>query len=60
MGKLSSLTEGVDWYIDPETGKHILTYKFLLDRGFCCFGQCKHCPYDELGSVKPDHKLIRI
>ena len=45
------LLEGVDYYIDPETGRDVWTRKFLLERGFCCNGGCRHCPYDSEGRV---------
>lgn len=56
------LVEGVDWYRDPATGLEVWTRKFLLDRGFCCNGGCRHCPYDSMGRVVPlesDALLIR-
>jgi hypothetical protein len=43
------LEEGIDWYRDPETGLEVWTRKFLLDRGYCCNGGCRHCPYDDAG-----------
>lgn len=58
MVKLIDLEEGVDWYRDPETGLDVWTRKFLLDRGFCCNGGCRHCPYDEKGRVVPEERIV--
>jgi hypothetical protein len=56
------LEEGVDWYRDPETGLDVWTRKFLLDRGFCCNGGCRHCPYDARGHVaqEENERLVII
>lgn len=43
------LVEGIDWYRDPETGLDVWTRKYLLDRGYCCNGKCRNCPYDADG-----------
>ena len=32
-------------YIDPETGKFVLTSWFLLSQGKCCGKGCRHCPW---------------
>lgn len=32
-------------YIDPETGKFVLTSWFLLSQGQCCGKGCRHCPW---------------
>lgn len=42
---MSKLTEGIDYYIQPD-GRLVFTAKYLLDRGYCCGNGCKHCPYD--------------
>lgn len=55
MVRLMDLEEGVDWYVDPDTGHSVWTAKFLLERGFCCHGGCRHCPYDAEGRVRPEH-----
>jgi len=44
-----SLIEWVDWYRDPETGEDVWTRKYLLERGYCCGGECRHCPYNDSG-----------
>jgi hypothetical protein len=53
MQRLSmNLIEGVDWYRDEETGAFVWTAKYLADRGFCCNGGCRHCPYEENGVLR--------
>ena len=37
-----------DTYIDPTTGLSVLTSHFLKQRGFCCHGDCRHCPYPKV------------
>jgi hypothetical protein len=46
------LVEGVDFYF--ENGLMVLTEKFLLDRGFCCQNNCRHCPYGTPAPCRPD------
>ncbi len=43
------LEEGVDYYL--ENGLMVFTATFLLKRGYCCEGGCRHCPY---GYVKKE------
>jgi len=38
------MKEGEDFYYD-ENHLIVLTESFLLKRGKCCKGGCKHCPY---------------
>jgi len=40
-----------DFYV--EKGKFVWTEKFLLNRGYCCNNNCRHCPYkkDENDSI---------
>ena len=50
------LIEGVDYYIDEESGLMVLTSLFLLKRGYCCGNGCSQCPYDPphtKGNIKP-------
>ena len=54
------LIEGIDYYIDPETGYDVWTRKFLLERGFCCNGGCRHCPYDTEGRVVPAERIFIV
>lgn len=39
-----TFVEGVDFYFDD--GLMVLTRRFLLNRGYCCGNNCRHCPYD--------------
>ena len=32
-------------YVDPVTGLFVMTAANLVDRGFCCDRECRHCPY---------------
>jgi len=41
------LVEGLDFYF--ENGLMVLTRRYLMNRGFCCENQCRHCPYDDNG-----------
>jgi hypothetical protein len=38
-----TFVEGKDYYF--EDGLMVLTARFLLNRGFCCNNDCRHCPY---------------
>ena len=38
--------ESNDFYV--EKGKFVWTEKFLLNRGYCCNNNCRHCPYKKL------------
>lgn len=54
------MLENVDYYY--ENGRIVLTAFFLLKRGKCCKGGCRHCPYgfnrvdDHLKHTKQDFK----
>lgn len=39
--------KGIDYYIDPISGKYVMTEKWLAQRGFCCnaLPRCRHCPW---------------
>ncbi len=37
--------QGIDYYIDEQSGLMVFTDHFHLSRGFCCGNKCKHCPY---------------
>lgn len=39
----NKLKNGIDYYL--ENGKWVFTSKYLLDRGYCCNNNCRHCPY---------------
>lgn len=45
MTEKKSPVEGEDFYIDPATGLHVFTEKYLRARGYCCKTGCRHCPY---------------
>jgi hypothetical protein len=36
--------EGVHYYI--ENGKVVFTELYHKERGSCCGGKCRHCPFD--------------
>ena len=38
-----TIVEGLDFYFDE--GLMVLTRHYLLNRGFCCNNDCRHCPY---------------
>ncbi|MBV9217391.1 MAG: hypothetical protein JO053_14575 [Acidobacteria bacterium] len=38
-----TFVEGRDFYF--ENGLMVLTGTYLLERGYCCGNQCRHCPY---------------
>ncbi|MCW5908850.1 MAG: hypothetical protein KIS94_13385 [Chitinophagales bacterium] len=33
------------YYIDQQTSLLVFTEKYHLQRGYCCKGGCRHCPY---------------
>jgi len=39
------LIEGIDYYIDENSGYLVFTEKYHLNRGYCCESNCRHCPY---------------
>lgn len=47
---MPDLKEGVDYYIDEETGYLVFTREYHLKRGFCCKSGCRHCPYPKESS----------
>ncbi len=40
-----TFVEGLDFYF--ENGLMVLTRRYLLNRGYCCNNQCRHCPYGD-------------
>ena len=42
--KIGTFVEGLDFYF--EDGLMVLTKRYLLNRGYCCENDCRHCPYD--------------
>ena len=47
-----------DTYIDPSTKRTVLTSHFLKQRGFCCNGDCRHCPYPKPKSATAINRNI--
>ena len=45
------LVEGVDYYF--ENGFWVFTAHYLKRRGYCCWSECRHCPYG-CGAGVPD------
>ena len=45
-----TFVEGLDFYF--EDGLMVLTRRFLLDRGYCCESDCRHCPFEKPGGSK--------
>lgn len=41
----SAMRQGATTYRDPVSGLRVLTAAYLADRGVCCRGGCRHCPY---------------
>jgi hypothetical protein len=39
-----TFVEGIDFYY--ENGLMVLTHNYLLNRGYCCSSNCRHCPYN--------------
>jgi hypothetical protein len=39
-----AFVEGLDFYF--ENGLMVLTRRYLLNRGYCCSNNCRHCPYE--------------
>jgi len=40
------LVEGLDFYFDGAL--MVLTARYLLNRGYCCDNNCRHCPYEAI------------
>lgn len=36
-----------EYYLEPGTGRMVLTGKYLLRRGYCCGHGCRHCPWPQ-------------
>ncbi len=39
------LIDGLDYYIDVQSGYLVMTAHYLRKRGQCCGNGCRHCPY---------------
>lgn len=48
------LVEGIDFIWSKVEGLkfRVFTEKFLLERGYCCHGKCKNCPYKKGEKIK--------
>ena len=44
--KSEKLIEGIHYYVD--NGLYVWTEKYLLERGYCCGNDCRHCPYPKV------------
>ena len=44
--RAKTFVEGLDFYF--EDGLMVLTRRFLLNRGYCCENECRHCPYEKV------------
>lgn len=42
-----AVDSGVPVYVDPVSGLTVFTAVFLADRGTCCDGGCRHCPFTD-------------
>ena len=51
--------KGQKTYIDPATGYQVFTEVAHLNRGKCCGGGCRHCPYSHV-NVSAKDKTARI
>ncbi len=40
-----ALAQGLDGYLDSESGLFVFTSAYHLSRGTCCDSGCRHCPY---------------
>lgn len=40
-----AMQQGASTYRDPKSGLLVLTAATLAERGVCCRGGCRHCPY---------------
>ncbi|HUP70551.1 MAG TPA: DUF5522 domain-containing protein [Acidimicrobiales bacterium] len=41
----AAVRRGSGRYRDPESGLWAMTAVNLWERGYCCFSQCRHCPW---------------
>lgn len=40
-----TIRRGGTRYRDPESGLWVMTATNLWHRGYCCYSQCRHCPW---------------
>lgn len=53
---MNEFIQGKDYYL--EKGLVIMTESYLIKRGSCCGGGCRHCPFDPI-AIK-GNKVIKI
>lgn len=53
MEEERKFVKGDDYYL--EDGRVHFTKKYLKEKGTCCGGKCRHCPYDK--SIKGNTSL---
>jgi hypothetical protein len=41
----AAVAAGQAGYLDPRTGKYVMTARYHWERGNCCGSGCRHCPY---------------
>jgi len=42
-----AVRRGATRYRDPATGLWAMTAVYLWERGYCCYSDCRHCPWVE-------------
>jgi len=45
----NKIIDGIDYYWEENNGNRyrVFTEVYFLNRGFCCNGSCRHCPYNK-------------
>jgi len=51
------LAEGIDYYFN-EDGYLVFTWKYLLERGYCCGNGCRNCPYNYINVPEPQRTTL--
>ena len=41
----ATVRRGGTKYRDPLSGLWVMTATYLWDRGYCCYSNCRHCPW---------------
>lgn len=41
----ATVRRGGTRYRDPLSGLWVMTASYLWERGYCCYSQCRHCPW---------------
>jgi len=55
----AACTQGLDHYVDPQTGYRVFTAIALGRRGDCCGCGCRHCPYGHELVPEPQRQGLR-